>query len=82
MRRNRLLLCFLLGIAILFYGAPYLNFQGDLKVILFSTVWLLFALIVISGNLIGLLYGKRVNRTTTTPQQLYKQRRQKQRQYG
>lgn len=82
MRRNRLLLCFLLGIAILFYGAPYLNFHGDLKVVLFSTVWLLFALIVISGNLIALLFGKRVNRTTTTPQQLIKQRKQKQRQYS
>ncbi len=83
MRRNRLFLCFLLGIAIVFYGVPYLNFQGDLKTVLFSVAWLLFALIAISGNLIALLYGKRVNRNAITTKQLYKQqKKQKVRQYG
>lgn len=82
MRKNRLLLCFLLGIAILFYGVPYLNFQGDLKSVLFSVAWLLFALIVISGNMIALLYGKRVNRSATIRQKIPAQKEQKIRQYS
>lgn len=82
MRKNRLLLCFLLGIAILFYGVPYLNFQGDLKSVLFSVAWLLFALIVISGNMIALLYGKRVNRSATIRHKIPSQKEQKIRQYS
>lgn len=82
MRRNRLLLCFLLGIAILFYGVPYLNFQGDLKSLLFSVAWLLFALIAISGNMIALMYGKRVNRSTTIRSKISSQKKQKVRQYS
>jgi type IV secretory pathway VirB3-like protein len=82
MRRNRLLLCFLLGIAIVFYGVPYLNFQGDIKTVIFSIVWLLFALIAISGNMIALLYGKRVDRSGTMRQKVSTQRKQKVRQYG
>lgn len=82
MRKNRLLLCFLLGIAILFYGVPYLNFQGDLKSLLFSVAWLLFALIAISGNMIALMYGKRVNRSTTIRSKISSQKKQKVRQYS
>ncbi|QOY33902.1 hypothetical protein AWH56_014210 [Anaerobacillus isosaccharinicus] len=82
MRKNRLLLCFLLGIAILFYGVPYLNFQGDLKSVLFSVAWLLFALIVISGNMIALLYGKRVNRSATIRHNIPAKKKQKIRQYS
>ncbi len=82
MRRNRLLLCFLLGIAIVFYGVPYLNFQGDTKTIVFSIAWILFALIAISGNMIALLYGKRVERSRTTKQIIAPQRKQKVRQYS
>lgn len=82
MRRNRLLLCFLLGIAIVFYGVPYLNFQGDLKTVIFSAAWIVFALMVISGNLIALLYGKRVDRSKTIRHNSSVQRKQKVRQYG
>lgn len=83
MRRNRLLLCFLLGIAIIFYGVPYLTFQGDTMTVLFSTSWLLFALIAISGNMIGLLYGKRVDRTSgTISKKISTQTKQKVRQYS
>ncbi|OIJ10943.1 hypothetical protein BKP35_12710 [Anaerobacillus arseniciselenatis] len=83
MRRKRLFLCLLLGIAIVFYGVPYLNFQGDLKTVIFSITWVLFALAAISGNLIALLYGKRVNRRATTTKQIFKQqKKQKVRQYG
>ncbi|RXI98540.1 hypothetical protein DS745_19665 [Anaerobacillus alkaliphilus] len=82
MRRNRLLLCFLLGIAIMFYGVPYLNFQGDTKTIVFSIAWIVFALIAISGNMIALLYGKRVERSRTTRQKASPQRKQKVRQYS
>ncbi|MFN7250661.1 MAG: hypothetical protein ACK4M9_07655 [Anaerobacillus sp.] len=82
MRRNRLLLCFLLGIAIVFYGVPYLNFQSDLKAMLFSGAWIFFALLAISGNMVALMYGKRVNRSATMNKKLVSQRKQKVRQYS
>ncbi|MCT8137386.1 hypothetical protein H1D32_06270 [Anaerobacillus sp. CMMVII] len=82
MRRNRLLLCFLLGIAIVFYGVPYLNFQGDLKEVIFSGAWLLFALLAISGNMIALLYGKKVDRGGTISKRITTQVKQKVRQYS
>jgi len=82
MRRNRLLLCFLLGIAIVFYGVPYLNFSGDMKTVIFSVAWLLFALIAISGNLIAILYGTRIYKNATTRQELTRQKKQKMRHYG
>lgn len=81
MRRNRLLLCFLLGIAIVFYGAPYLQFQGDVKTTIYSVMWLLFALIAISGNLIALLYGKQMQKKNPTTGKIATHRKQKVRQY-
>lgn len=82
MRKRRLFLCFLLGITIIFYGSPYLNFQGDLKVVVFSVAWLLFGLVAISGNLIALLYRKRVIKNETIRQRLVTQSKQKARHYG
>ncbi|OIJ12409.1 hypothetical protein BKP37_13290 [Anaerobacillus alkalilacustris] len=82
MRRSRLFLCFILGIAIVFYGVPYLNFQADLKTTIFSATWLLFALMAISGNLIALLYGDRMKQIKTTRKNISIQKKQKVRQYG
>lgn len=82
MRKNRLFLCFLLGVAIMFYGVPYLNFQGDMKTVIFSVAWLLFALIATSGNLIAILYRKGVIKSETIRQKLVTQRKQKERHYG
>ncbi|WNF36046.1 hypothetical protein RJD24_16555 [Bacillaceae bacterium IKA-2] len=82
MRNNRLFLCLLLGVAIIFYGVPYLNFFGDMKTVIFSVAWLLFALMAISGNLIALLYRKRISKNETIRQNLVTQRKQKVRHYG
>lgn len=82
MRKNRLFLCFLLGVTIVFYGVPYLNFQGDLKTTIFSFSWLLFAMMAISGNLVAILYRKRIIKSETIRQSLVTQRKQKARHYG
>ena len=82
MRRSRLLLCFLLGIAIAFYAVPYLQFQGDVGQSVFSIAWMLFALTAISGNMIALLYGKKVTKTRTRRIKLPVQKKQKVRQYS
>lgn len=82
MRKNRLFLCFLLGVTIIFYGVPYLNFFGDMQTVIFSVAWLLFAMVAISGNLTALLYRKRASKNDTIRQSLVTQRKQKVRHYG
>ncbi|MEH7418324.1 hypothetical protein V7266_23945 [Neobacillus drentensis] len=57
MKKNRYLLCLLLAGVMLYFAVPRLsvNFNGAPGI--FSLAWLAFALIVIAGNLTGLLYS-------------------------
>ncbi|MEH7074760.1 hypothetical protein [Neobacillus drentensis] len=56
MKKNRYLLCLLLCGFLLYYGAPRLSIHAEGAEGIFSLTWLAFALIVIAGNLTGLLY--------------------------
>lgn len=57
MNKNRFLLCLLVCGLLLYYAAPRLDvFSGGLAGI-FAISWLVFALIVIAGNLTALLYS-------------------------
>ncbi|MDP4085981.1 MAG: hypothetical protein Q8934_15360 [Bacillota bacterium] len=57
MKKNRYLLCLLATGFMLYFAVPRLTVTiHDLRGI-FSLIWLVFALIVVSGNLIGLLYS-------------------------
>jgi hypothetical protein len=57
LKKNRYLLCLLLCGILLYYGAPRLSIYADGAQGIFSLAWLSFALIVIAGNLTGLLYS-------------------------
>jgi hypothetical protein len=57
LKKNRYLLCLLLCGILLYYGAPRLSIHADGAQGIFSLAWLSFALIVIAGNLTGLLYS-------------------------
>jgi hypothetical protein len=57
LKKNRYLLCLLLCGILLYYGAPRLSIYSDGAQGIFSLAWLSFALIVIAGNLTGLLYS-------------------------
>lgn len=63
---NRLLLCLLICGVLLYYGVPRLSIGADGLEGIFAISWLIFALIAISGNLIGLLYRPKVKKTSTT----------------
>ncbi|MFT4415161.1 hypothetical protein ACLM5H_14965 [Fredinandcohnia humi] len=78
---NRLLLCLLLCGVLLYYGVPRLTIGAEGLEGIFALSWMLFALIVVSGNLIGLLYGPKLTKKTTKPAQLRSQKRIRQRQY-
>jgi hypothetical protein len=56
LKKNRYLLCLLLCGFILYFAVPRLSVNAGGAQGGFSIVWLLFALIVIAGNLTGLLY--------------------------
>ncbi|MBU8905172.1 hypothetical protein [Desertibacillus haloalkaliphilus] len=56
---QRLLLCLLLALALLYFGLPRLPFSGDTVATTFAFMWLAFALMVVGGNMVGLLYGKK-----------------------
>jgi hypothetical protein len=57
LKKNRYLLCLLLCGFLLYYGAPRLSILAEGAQGIFSLAWLSFALIVIAGNLTGLLYS-------------------------
>ncbi len=62
MKQQRLLLSLLLSIVITFYGVSYLSFQGEFSQVAFSVAWSFFAFLAVSGNLVGLLYGKKTKK--------------------
>jgi hypothetical protein len=57
LKKNRYLLCLLLCGFMLYFAVPRLTVNVEGAQGLFSLAWLLFALIVIAGNLTGLLYS-------------------------
>lgn len=57
MKKNRYLLCLLLAGVMLYFAVPRLSVSLDGAPGIFSLTWLAFALIVIAGNLTGLLYS-------------------------
>lgn len=78
---NRLLLCLLLCSVLLYYGVPRLNVGAEGLEGIFAISWLAFALVVISGNLIGLLYNPKSNQKMPSPQAANAKRRQRIRNY-
>lgn len=54
--RQRLLLCILLTLALAYFAIPRLPIVEEGLGQLFSAMWLLFAFVVIGGNLSSLLY--------------------------
>jgi hypothetical protein len=57
LKKNRYLLCLLLCGFMLYFAVPRLSIIADGAQGVFSLAWLLFALMVIAGNLTGLLYS-------------------------
>lgn len=57
MKKNRYLLCLLLCGLMLYAAVPRLTVNLDGTEGIFGLVWLLFALMVLAGNLTGLLYS-------------------------
>jgi hypothetical protein len=57
MKKNRYLLCLLLCGFMLYFAVPRLAITADGAQGFFSIAWLSFALIVIAGNLTGILYS-------------------------
>ncbi len=56
MNKNRYLLCLLASGMLLYYAVPRLSVSSTGVEGVFAITWLLFALMVIAGNLTGLLY--------------------------
>lgn len=57
MKRNRYILCLLLCAWMIYYAGPKLQvFQAGIEGT-FAITWFLFALMVLAGNLTGLLYS-------------------------
>nr|WP_295969876.1 hypothetical protein [uncultured Bacillus sp.] len=56
MKKNRYLLCLLLSGLLLYYAVPRLSINSSGAEGIFTVTWLGFALMVIAGNLTGLLY--------------------------
>ena len=57
MKKNRYFLCLLLCGAMLYYAVPQLSVTAPGQKGIFSIAWLAFALMVIAGNLTGILYS-------------------------
>ena len=69
--KQRLILCFLLTLAMLYFAIPRLPFSEQGLASVFAFAWVAFAFIVLGGNLIGLLYSKKsVVATGTTKKQM------------
>ncbi|WP_209122089.1 hypothetical protein [Alkalihalobacillus sp. BA299] len=56
--KQRLLLCLLLALAVVYFAVPRIPLGDPGLAGVFAIAWLLFALIVVGGNLVGLLYSK------------------------
>lgn len=56
--RQRLFISILVALALIYLAIPRLPIGENGLAHVFSLSWLLFALVVIGGNLVGLLYSK------------------------
>ena len=59
MKKNRYIICLLVSGMLLYFAVPRLSVSSAGVEGIFAIAWLSFALIVISGNLTGLLYTPR-----------------------
>jgi hypothetical protein len=80
--KNRLLFCLLFCGFLLYYAVPNLSIRGGGLEGTFAISWLLLALIVIGGNLVGLLYTPKKQRARNYKQISSSQKQQKMRQLG
>ncbi|WP_312095595.1 hypothetical protein [Niallia sp.] len=64
MNKNRYLLCILLCGVLLYYGVPRLSPFSDGPEGIFSIAWVVFALMVVAGNLTALLYTPKKTKAT------------------
>ncbi|OCA91376.1 hypothetical protein A8F94_05830 [Bacillus sp. FJAT-27225] len=55
MRRNRLLICLLLAILMVYYAVPRLSLEFSSEAGAFTIAWAMAALLVIGGNMAGLV---------------------------
>ena len=62
MNKNRYFICLLVSGVLLYYAVPRLSIYSPGVEGYFSIIWLLFALMVIAGNLTGLLYTPKIRK--------------------
>ncbi|MFC0473262.1 hypothetical protein ACFFHM_22860 [Halalkalibacter kiskunsagensis] len=65
--KQRLFMSFLLSVAMLIYGAEYLPYDGTVIDQIFAWSWTVFALLVIGGNGLHLLYQRRPKKEVAVP---------------
>lgn len=75
MKKNRYLLCLLLCGFMLYFAVPRLSVTADGVQGIFAIVWLVFALMVIAGNLTALLYTPKRHVQRPQPQGLKRKSR-------
>ncbi len=75
MAKNRYLLCLLAAAAMLYFALPKLPIHDSGLAGLFAISWLALCLIVIAGNLSGLLYSPKKAKGRKNPQKYQKRLR-------
>lgn len=75
MKKNRYLLCLLLCGFMLYIAIPKLSVTAEGTQGVFAITWLAFALIVIAGNLTGILYSPKKQGQSGQSQRLKKKSR-------
>ena len=75
MKKNRYLLCLLLCAFMLYVAVPRLPLHAEGTAGIFSIVWISFAIMVIAGNLTGLLYTPKKAAVRSRKEQLRKKSR-------
>jgi hypothetical protein len=75
MKKSRYLLCLLLCGVMLYFALPKLSVFAEGLQGTYSLVWLGFALIVIAGNLTGILYSPKRAVKSRPPERLKKKSR-------
>jgi hypothetical protein len=79
--KNRLILCLLICGLLLYYGIPNLSIEAEGLQGIFSIAWLGFAVIVVGGNLVGLLYSTQKHKRVYQPTEGMSQKKRRIRQY-
>jgi hypothetical protein len=72
MKKNRYLLCLLLSAFMLYFAVPRLSVTAEGLQGIFAITWLAFAMIVIAGNLTGLLYAPKKQVQKVSPERMKK----------